>query len=979
MPALIGPDGRHYQLRDGVVVGRVGADGAQPDVDLGELERGKTISRRHARIVRRGQEWYLRVESKVTNATKVAGRPLNPGEESALSDGDEVALGAVPMIFLADWDSEATMVGISQANAEIRVDGRTFPLTTTEGRRLRIGRRSADGSYRPDIDLRDVRGSVSVSHLHGHLIRSNGRDWSLHVVTTTNGTIVAGRDVQPGETVPLNDGDTVQLGRVRATFHQKTAPRVVGNDLLQLSTSPEELVVEAGGEQRGRINIVNLSGRVEQVVLELTGVPDEWFTLTLPDGSTGKSLNLQLLNAVEPNRPSEGTSAEASVRYAPPRVPESRAGIYPISISATTRGEDVIRRVVTSRLRVLPFEGLEITSGPEEVKRSRGEFWVEVHNTGNTEVGVDVRTDTHEIEDEIKFAGRVVHRRDKKVKVEPAQQQFRLLNGHNRKVPFVVRARRHWLGYDKTYGVDVTTIAGGQKRSTQARLVVAPLLPRWMQFVVGKLIAIASPIALPVLTIALLLGVAFFLLRPPDIRDFRAEPSSIVAGTETQLVWTVNGGLLPPSGVSLDPPVSDKLNATEGRVAVAPLGKTEYTLTARNWLGLISSSKKTAVDVLQITAFKATPERLNKEREEVALHWETIGATKIQIEPADEIKDPKATGDAAVHPAAPTTYKLTATGTGGVTATAEVSVAIGSPSVTRFDVVPGPTAGRVFQGDPVQLTWAVAGFSKVTITSNKGNVTPGQAEIDVTGGPPAIVYPAAPGEVVYTLTASNAAGSTQSTRSVNVSPVSIVQFEAEPTSITPGQPAKLRWRIERANDATKVVLEPGLGPVEGVGERSVSPTVDTTYLLRMTAADGTTQEREVQITVEKLPTINVFTAPRPSIGFGEEARLTWSVADATRIEIRTADGIPLLSTDKPEGTLVDFPPTATTYIIEARSASGKSVKKDVSIDVRPPGQPTPAPAPPPADPAAPAAPGASTNPPAPGVPAPAGSPAPAKP
>ena len=81
MPALIGPDGRRFELRDGVIVGRAPADGgARPDIDLSSLERGQTISRRHARIVRQGSKWYVRVEDKVTNATRVAGKHLEPGE-----------------------------------------------------------------------------------------------------------------------------------------------------------------------------------------------------------------------------------------------------------------------------------------------------------------------------------------------------------------------------------------------------------------------------------------------------------------------------------------------------------------------------------------------------------------------------------------------------------------------------------------------------------------------------------------------------------------------------------------------------------------------------------------------------------------------------------------------------------------------------------------------------------------------------------
>ncbi len=928
MPALIGPDGRHFQLKDGVVVGRIGTDGAQPDVDLGMLERAMTISRRHARIRRRGQDWYLRVEDQVTNATRVAGRKLGAGQESALDDGDEVELGGVPLVFLADWDSEATLVGLQQANAMLVVEGTQFPLNTTEGRRLRIGRRSPDGKYTPDIDLRDLPASGSVSHLHGHLIRRNGRDWFLHVVKTTNGTNVAGKEVAPGEIVPLSNGDTLQLGRFRATFRQIIAADIDHNERLALSVIPEETIIETGGQQQGRINLVNVSGQVHQILLELTGIPNEWFMLGL-DGKTGHALNLQLLNAVEPNQPLAGSAAQAVVTYTPPRVPESRAGVYPISISATTGGEVQIRRVVTSRLRVLPFEGLEVSAGPEEIRKSRGEYTLEIHNTGNSEVMVDLRIDTH----------------TKKVKAEPSQLQFRLGNGHTRQVPFVIKARRNWLGLDQTYGVDITVKAGGQQRLAAVRQVVKPILPRWIQWIVGKAFSMFSPIALPVATLALLIGVGYFLLRPPDIKEFRAERGTIVAGGDTQLMWTLDRA----AGVSIEPPVADQLSVSEGQLKVMPTAKTEYTLTARNLFG-ISHSAKTTVDVLQITAFKATPDRLNKEGEEVTLHWETAGATKVKIDPEVEVKDPKS-GDAKVTPSAATTYTLTATGTNSVTTTAQVTVAIGAPAIDSFEVVPGPGGNRFFQGDPVQLKWAAKGYSKLVITSSGGDVAPGQPQLDVTGGPPATVNPATPGEVVYTLTASNAAGSTQATRNVTVSAVSIVQFEAEPTKVAPGQPVKLRWRIERPNEATKLVIEggPGLGPVEGIGERSVSPTVDTTYTLRMTAADGSTQERQVQVSVEVLPTINTFTSPRPTIAFGEEARLTWSVSNATQVEIRTADGTTLLRSDRPEGTMVDFPPQPTTYILEARSASGRSVTKDFSVDVKPPGQPTP----PPADPAAP--------------------------
>ena len=58
--------------------------------------------------------------------------------------------------------------------------------------------------------------------------------------------------------------------------------------------------------------------------------------------------------------------------------------------------------------------------------------------------------------------------------------------------------------------------------------------------------------------------------------------------------------------------------------------------------------------------------------------------------------------------------------------------------------------------------------------------------------------------MTYTLTASNAAGSAPpATQKINVSPVSITQFLANPDSVTAGTASNLSWQIEGANDTTQ--------------------------------------------------------------------------------------------------------------------------------------------------------------------------------
>src|SRR5262245_50472378 len=79
-----------------LALGRHSADRSyRPDVDLGDLPNGRTVSRRHARLFREADEWFLRVEPDGTNPTLVGGRRVDPGQSVVLSHGELIQLGAV--------------------------------------------------------------------------------------------------------------------------------------------------------------------------------------------------------------------------------------------------------------------------------------------------------------------------------------------------------------------------------------------------------------------------------------------------------------------------------------------------------------------------------------------------------------------------------------------------------------------------------------------------------------------------------------------------------------------------------------------------------------------------------------------------------------------------------------------------------------------------------------------------------------------
>jgi pSer/pThr/pTyr-binding forkhead associated (FHA) protein len=64
----------------------------------------------------------------------------------------------------------------------------------------------------PEIDLTGPPTDPGVSRLHAALIAGPDRTWSVVDAGSDNGIVVNGKDVPPGETVPLRDGDRIHLG-----------------------------------------------------------------------------------------------------------------------------------------------------------------------------------------------------------------------------------------------------------------------------------------------------------------------------------------------------------------------------------------------------------------------------------------------------------------------------------------------------------------------------------------------------------------------------------------------------------------------------------------------------------------------------------------------------------------------------------------------------------------------------------------------
>ncbi|MCG8456607.1 MAG: cyclic nucleotide-binding domain-containing protein [Holophagales bacterium] len=89
-------------LRSETKIGRVDpVNNVEPDIDLTKIDTQLTTSRRHARILRRSDGFYI-LEERATNGTYVNGQRISAERPLEIRSGDDIMFGAVRMRFLVD-------------------------------------------------------------------------------------------------------------------------------------------------------------------------------------------------------------------------------------------------------------------------------------------------------------------------------------------------------------------------------------------------------------------------------------------------------------------------------------------------------------------------------------------------------------------------------------------------------------------------------------------------------------------------------------------------------------------------------------------------------------------------------------------------------------------------------------------------------------------------------------------------------------
>ncbi len=236
------------------------------------------------------------------------------------------------------------------------------------------------------------------------------------------------------------------------------------------------------------------------------------------------------------------------------------------------------------------------------------------------------------------------------------------------------------------------------------------------------------------------------------------------------------------------------------------------------------------------------------------LRWHVTNASEISITPDIGVVKENA-GSRQVVPSQTTTYRLVARGRGGVqesevVLTVQPAPEPPPPAIVSFKAEPA----QVTKGEPVILSWQVQNATKLLL-SPVGELDPLLNSVRDT---PAVT-------TTYTLVAINTAGR-KVEKSVTVkvrdpNALEVLEFRAEPSVITAGGNVVLKWR---AQAASRVTIDNGVGEVSPQGEATVSPTQDTTYTLTATNDLGQVVTKSVKVTVTSTPPVSTPPSINPS-------------------------------------------------------------------------------------------------------------------
>ena len=230
----------------------------------------------------------------------------------------------------------------------------------------------------------------------------------------------------------------------------KVQPRTTpsGDTELQIIIEENQLSVEPGGRITTRIFVVNQGLPSGYFRLSIEGLPESWFAIA--------PQVLQL---------NPGEQKEVSLNIEPPRVPESRAGRYPLTLRVSS--EPASGQVAESSITLSVAAFSRFTSHVDPQLLAAGEIaQVSIENQGNT-------PDTFKVH----FTDR-----EGSLAFTPPEAQMRLVEGQSGTAEFKAGLRQaRWIGGERRHVFSTNvSAAAGETQTHGGEFVSFPVIPFWV-------------------------------------------------------------------------------------------------------------------------------------------------------------------------------------------------------------------------------------------------------------------------------------------------------------------------------------------------------------------------------------------------------------------------------------------------------------------------------------------------------------------
>jgi len=231
------------------------------------------------------------------------------------------------------------------------------------------------------------------------------------------------------------------------------------------------------------------------------------------------------------------------------------------------------------------------------------------------------------------------------------------------------------------------------------------------------------------------------------------------------------------------------------------------------------------------------------------------------------------------------TYTLSCTGAGG-TRSASVIISVGSPPQRPTVILTAegyPGGVTVAYGTSVTLEWAVYNNADECYGTGGTGTWPGDKNRNGGGEGTGNLF--GPDQYIYTITCSNAGGSSSSSVTINVlAEPPLVTLDANPTQVDYNSSTDLSWIVE---SDVPVVCNANWAGFPGTLSGSMSSvplTTARTFTITCSNQGGQAQD-SITVTVASAPIPTVSIQANPAdVDYNGSTTITWSSTNATRCE-----------------------------------------------------------------------------------------------